>query len=282
MKNATLYEKKAKKLLSNLPKVKTPAPPQDPFACLIQSILEADVPRKAAAAVLATLQKEFVDYNEIRVAPIKDLADCMGRDFVGARDKAESIVKSLNGIFDRNSTFSMAYMDKMPKRDLRRHLGELGLGHYASAMVLLQMFGGHAIPVDRSLQWCLEADDFVNPGSDIPDIQGFLERIIAQKDDFAAHDFFRDYVDKNSKMLAKRRKEEAAAPSAPPPVDVDEMDDLDLPMPELPQVAAPKPVPAKQPAGKLPAPKQPVAKAPPAKPARVEVSKTSAKHKKRK
>ncbi|MFB3890851.1 MAG: hypothetical protein ACE15C_02380 [Phycisphaerae bacterium] len=216
MKNATSYEKKIRKLLSGMGKGPADEPPTgvDAFTFMLQAILESDAPRKEAQRAIQAFQREFVDYNELRVAPTKDIVDVIGRDFPGVREKAEAIVKALNTIFDRSSRLSMEYMHKMPKRELRKHLLEMGMTPYSAALVTMGVFSGHAVPVDKSLVIALKANGYVHPSSDLDDIQGFLERIVAQKDGPAAHELFRDFVEKNAKVVAKRLKEEAAAAAA--------------------------------------------------------------------
>lgn len=213
MKNGTQYEKKLRKFLGSLPRKSSGKKPEGlaAFTFLLQAILEAEAQRKAAENVLDAFEKEFVDYNELRVAPVKDILDCTGRDFPAGREKAESILKALNAIFDRSGALSMDYMNKMPKRDLRRHLQESGLSLYASAAVVQTLFDGHAIPVDYALSDLLEMEKMVHPGSSLEDVQGFLERVIPQKDAAAAHLFFRDQVEKNYKVLSKKRRETFAA-----------------------------------------------------------------------
>ncbi len=206
MKNATKYQKKIKKFLSGLRKSVTPPPvDQDPFAVMVKAILAADAPKQAAKA-FDTLEKEYVDLNELRVSPVKEIADTLGRDFPHARRKAEEITSVMNAIFTSRNNLKLDYVEKMPKRDLRRHLHELGLTPFAAAVMMMQIFGGHAIPVDQGLVDCLEMDEYIDPGSTIEDVQAFLERIILQKQAHAAHEFFREYVAKNDKMLTKKRK----------------------------------------------------------------------------
>ena len=213
MKNATAYEKKIRKFISGAAKVK-PSVPENPFQFIVEAILQADSSRKTAKQIVQAINEEFVDYNELRVAPVKDITDCMGRDFLFAREKAESIIKALNGIFDHSSSLSLAHLEKMPKRDLRKHLGELGLSPYAASLVLMVLFGGHAAAVDRSLVILLEQDGYISPGSELDDVQGFLERIVSQKDNLSVHEFFRDYVEKNLKSIAKKLKQQAVLAEA--------------------------------------------------------------------
>jgi endonuclease III len=214
MKNATAYEKKVRKLLAGLGKGPVPSPNENPIRTVIEAVLSEDTPRKEALAALETLESELVDYNELRVAPVKDISDSLGRHYPYAREKAEMLVKALNRIFDKTGSMSMEYMKDFTKRDLRRHLQEIGLSHYAAAYVVLFGFGGHAVAVDRSLAWVLEHEELVHPGSEIQDIQAFLERIIPQKDAAGLHEAIRKHVEKSAKALQKHRAEEAAAVAA--------------------------------------------------------------------
>jgi endonuclease III len=214
MKNATKYQKNIKKFLSGIDKsAAIPPADVDPIRAMIDAILAADAPRQSAKA-LETLEKEFVDFNELRVAPVKDIVDTLGRDFPDARRKAEEATTVLNAIFNRRNNLVLDYVEKMSKRDVRRHLGELGLSPYAAGVMMLQVFGGHAVPVDQGLVDCLEADGHIEPGSSVEEVQAFLERIILQKQAWSTHEFFRDYVAKNAKMLAKKRKSDTAKAEA--------------------------------------------------------------------
>lgn len=217
MKNATVYEKKVKKLLGKLPKrAALSVPTDDPLAVIVMAVLQADTTRDSAKAVFDEIQKEFVDFNDLRVAPVKDISDCMDRDFPLSRQKADSIARSLDTIFDKTGSFSMEHLHKMPKRELRKYLQDIGLDHYAAALVLMTIFGGHAIPVDENLVYVLKAEDYLPADATIDEVQGFLERIIPQKEGPAAHEFFRDYVEKNAKLVAQKHKEDAARQAAAP------------------------------------------------------------------
>lgn len=209
MKNAKEYEKKIKKLLGEAAKNRPAAvSTEDVTRLMLESILMADATRKQAESACNAMVKEFVDYNEMRVAPIKEIAECAGKGFPFGREKAEAIIASLNNVFDRNGSFGLDFLAGISKRDLRRHMVELGMSPYAAARVALYLFETHAVPVDHSLCIVLESEGLVHPGSDVSDVQGFLERIVAQKDDQAVHDFLAKYVEKNSKLVSKRFKAE--------------------------------------------------------------------------
>lgn len=212
MKNARLYERKIKKLLTGMSRPKPPeVAPADRIPRLLTAILEENATAEDAEKALAALRQEYVDFNELRVSPSKEMVERIGREYPQARGKAMTIVTVLNAIFDKTSTLTMDYMDQMAKRDLRRHLQEIGLSPFASALIVLTAFAGHAVPVDRDLVETLRMNELAHEESDIPDVQGFLERIVAQKDAWAAHDFLRKYIQKNYKALTVKRKAEAKA-----------------------------------------------------------------------
>jgi len=213
MKHATKYQKKIRKLMSGMKKVRPPEPPtgDEAVALLIESILQSDATNAQAREAFEAIEREFVDFNELRASPPKDIADCVKKDLPHRRRKAEIIRIVLNNIFQRTYNVSIDYMAKMTKRDLRRHLRELGLDAYAAGRVVMLVFGGHAVPVDESLVEVLRMKDCVHPDSDLDDVQGFLERIIQQKDDVSAHEFFRELVRKSSRALARKRQAEAKA-----------------------------------------------------------------------
>lgn len=223
MKNSTLYQKNIKKLLSGVSK-KRIAPPEvdDLVRLLIEAVLSPDTSRKLVQQGVEAMSREFVDFNELRVSPPKEIVDRMGRNVPHAREKADTLVRVLNAVFDRTSTMTMDYMKEMSKKDLRRHLAEIGLSPYSAAHVLLLGFASHAVAVDVSLLDALKMGEFVAPNCDIEEATGFLERFIAQKEALATHEFFRTYIEHNAKAIAKWRKANPdlasqEAPILPPP-----------------------------------------------------------------
>ncbi len=210
MKNAKTYEVKVKKLLAGIKTVASPSISADQhLRTLIYSILLADNSPKRTDKAIAALEKEFVDFNELRVSQSKEVAECVGKDFLGIRTKAETIYTVLNGLFNQVSDIKMDHIGELGKRDIRRHLRELGCPPFAEALVSMTCYGIHAIPVDDSLRDLLEINEQIHPGSDILDTQAFLERVIPQKKGLAAHEFFREYIAENFAVLQKKRKADA-------------------------------------------------------------------------
>jgi endonuclease III len=236
MKNAGQYEKLVRKLLGSMPKAKAPqaAPDEELVPILILSVLTAEAPRKLAQKALEAFQTEFVDYNELRVSPAKEIGDRMGKNFPLAREKGETLARVLNAVFDKTSSMTMEYMKDMSKKDLRRHLAEVGLSPYSVAYVMLTGFGAHAVPLDMTLLDVLKMKEVVHPNCEIEDAQGFLERAIGAKDAPAAHEFFRNLIEKETKALAAWRKANPELLTKPPEI---------LPPPKFKMIAKSQPLP---------------------------------------
>ena len=206
MKNAKTYEKKVRKLLGGMDK-SAAIEEVDRVTLLVLAVLEEDSTPDQAAKALEAMNREFVDFNEARVSPHKEIAETVAPYVPDPREKADRLTAALNAIFERQYAISMDYMEEMTKRDLRRHLGEIGLTPYASARVVLA-FDGHAVPVDESLVASLDMEDCIHTESEIGDVQDFLERIVPQKNAIAAHLFFRKFVKQHSKQLEAKRSVE--------------------------------------------------------------------------
>jgi endonuclease III len=207
MKNAKEYEKKVKKLLGKLPKAKGAETFENPIERLVFAILEADASSGQARKAMKALEEEYVDLNELRVSPTKEITEAIGRDYPFARDRADTILHVLGSVYERNFAMNLDALADLPKRQLRRYLTELGLDPYAEGVLASQAFGAHAIPVDQSLVDCLKIEELIHPDSDVADVQGFLERIISQKDGLAAHQCFRKFVADHSSALSKIQQE---------------------------------------------------------------------------
>lgn len=209
MKDATKYEKKLKKLLTGLSSMRVPRDADDdPVRILVVAVMEANATTKLVQKAMDVFERQFVDFNELRVAQPREIVEMLGKSYPHAREKAIELTAALNGIFQRANDLSMAYMGSMAKRDLRRHLGEIGLSAYAAARVVTLCFDGHGIAADRDLVETLQMDGYAAPDADLDDVQGFLERVVPQKHALAAHQLFRRFVAKRAEALAKKRKAE--------------------------------------------------------------------------
>jgi len=212
MKNSARYARKVKKLLSG---ARAPGPEErpEPIRLLVRAVLAEDATARQAEAAMAAVAEEFLDFNELRIAPIKDVVECLGRDYPQARRKADMLNSALRGVFEQSNALSLDFLGQETKREVRRFLRErLGLSLYAESVLTLRAFEGHAIPVDALLLEALKMGGYIDAGSDLPDLQGFLERITPAKDDLAAHEALRRYADRTAPKVFREwaRREKAA------------------------------------------------------------------------
>jgi endonuclease-3 len=103
-----------------------------------------------ADAGYARLRKVFVDWNEVRVSTVQEVADVL-RPLSGSGTRAKRIIGLLQEVFEDRYTFDLGDLGKKGLRDaarqLRRYKG--GVNDYVVAWVLQRLLGGHAIPLDE-------------------------------------------------------------------------------------------------------------------------------------
>ena len=208
MKNAKTYEKKTKKILGAFSK-KTPNVVDDmdqAVFILIEAVLLENSTMAKARKALEAIGEEYVDINELRVSPAKEISDCIGKEYPKMSVKAHALANVLREIFYRTSRISLDYIAEMPKRDRARHLKELGLSGFAVSMIMLEVFAMREVPVDQDLADCLEMHGCVHPGSTLEQVASFMGNLAPAKNCFGMHLACRNYVEKSAKALAKWRK----------------------------------------------------------------------------
>lgn len=186
MKHGSEYAKQIKrlhrKMLRQSGKPEVPAP-TDPIEQLILGILASCTSDQKAAAVYRRLREQTVDLNELRVTPAMELAELIGPAMPLAREKAQRIVDSLNAIRRRQDKLDLSFLQQRGRREAREYLESLeGVDKSAAASVVLFSLGGHAIPVDDLIVYVLRQEAAVDPGANLAEVQGFLERTISAAD----------------------------------------------------------------------------------------------------
>jgi endonuclease III len=210
------YDAKLKKLLSAGKKSSRSAAGasgDEAVEILIQSVLEENATTARAQEAVERFRKEYLDYNELRVSPPKEMVERMGKDFPGSRDKAVNLYESLNRIFDQTCQMTLDYIPEKHGKNIRRHLRNMGLSHYAASAVALKVFDEFAIPVDQALVDTLEMDQAAEPGSSIEDVQARIEKLVTARNALAAHELLRAYAEKNAqaRLEWREQREQAAA-----------------------------------------------------------------------
>jgi len=177
---------------------------------LVLSVLRHDTDARGAWAGLETLREEFVDFNEMRVAPLKDLHDVLPADLPGRRQKAGRAVEALGKLYDHGNVLDLRHAEGMAKRELRNFLREtLGMDSYGEAYLLIHVFDMAAVPVDTRLLTKLKSDSVVGEEATVDDARALLERGVTVKNARMRFELLAQYA------AEPIRKKAGKAPKAP-------------------------------------------------------------------
>ncbi len=131
-----------------------PAPPgSDPLTHhAVFGLLLWESSSQQAATALKRIMSVVVDYNELRVSRVDDIATWLGDKFPLASNRALRIRAMLSDIYTRQQTVQLSPMLLGSKKDPAHSLQALnGITPFAVARVISLGLGRKAIPVDRRL-----------------------------------------------------------------------------------------------------------------------------------
>lgn len=178
-----------------------PVSPRPLLEELIFAICREGSTTDDADAAFARLRKTFVDWNEIRVSTVQEVADVL-RPLPQAGPRAGWIIGVLQAIFELNYAFDLGDMEKkglkhaakqisryfnakdLDAKGLKQAAKQISrfkqVNDFAVAWVVQRSLGGHAIPLDsptvRVLQR-LGVVDEVDP-DDLESLRGGIEHMI--------------------------------------------------------------------------------------------------------
>lgn len=144
---------------------------------LVFSLLAADCSPDRAAAPCRALHDAVVDYNELRVCLVEEIAESIGSRYPASADRAARIRAALNDIYRRHHAVTIDHLLAMNKREARAYLDALdGVTVYAAARVALLELDCHAMPVDERIRALLLAESALPPDLDADAASAWLER----------------------------------------------------------------------------------------------------------
>src|SRR3954453_8563041 len=190
MKNATKYADRLRSLLRHLVKHHKPAPKHsaEPLKALVRAAMSYDVPDSKADDAVKSIEKEFVDLNELRVATDLEIQELLGVRYPDIERRVAMITGALNNIFEREHTLNLERLKTISRRDARQFLRELPEIHpFVEGYVMLYGFDGHAFPIDDEFLEYLHDQEIVEDGATLDDAQRFLEHQLKAEE---CHDLF--------------------------------------------------------------------------------------------
>lgn len=186
MKEGTRYADRLKKAFARIKggaSGKEIPEPLDPIEALALGILGSDHGQERAARLVNKIKAVVVDWNEIRVSNVHEVAELIGDTGPESLRRCQNLLDALNAIYDRENKVSLERLKTLGRREARQYLESLkGVDEYAVAYVVLWSLGGHAIPVWNNLLGTLREAQLVHPEATRAEIQAFLERNVPAAD----------------------------------------------------------------------------------------------------
>jgi endonuclease-3 len=146
------------------------------FAACRESVTHADADRAYSA-----LRKNFIDWNEVRVSTVQEVADVL-RPLPQPGSRAKRIIALLQAVFEERYSYDLSDVLKKGLKDTARKLRfyKEGVNDFAVAWVIQRTLGGHAVPLDAPTLRVLQRLGIVEPGDpeSLETIRGSLEHVI--------------------------------------------------------------------------------------------------------
>lgn len=208
MKNATPCAKKLKSLLNRLGKEEAPEaePVMDPVLRLVHAFLLWNATGKQAEKAFERLVGGIVDANDLRVHTQDEIVETLGARYPIGVERAARMLDVLQEIYDRERDTTLERLHGLGKKEIREYLKTLpGMVPYAEACVSLLSFDAHAVPVDEKLMEMLVAEGVIDPGADLAETIGFLERTIRAEEAAGAHRLLQRWADAKAGRLTDKQ-----------------------------------------------------------------------------
>lgn len=212
MKDSKQYSRRIKKLYRSL-KRGHPSVQQttydEPAEAVVNSVICENITAAAAQPAIKKCAEYFVDFNDLRVAPVEEIVEVLGEDAPATRDIASALTRILAAIFDKYNAASLKALKKIGKRPAKQALAELdGTTPFVVNYCMLTSLQGHAIPLTKTMIEYLKSNELVDPEADEQQIEGFLTRQISAKNDYEFYALLRRESESamaKSKKRAKRK-----------------------------------------------------------------------------
>ena len=211
MKNSKEYAQRLHKLYRELkrvhPKIERPTY-EDPAEALIWGIISERLSEAATSRALREIRTSFVDWNDLRVARVEEIAEALGSNAPAGRDAAMSLTAALRAIFDEHHKISLAILKKLGKRPAREGLEKIrGVSRFVINYCMLTSMEAHAVPLTQNMIEYLRRHGAISVDADEEDIEGFLTRQIAAKDAYECYALLRR--ESESPKLGKKPRQAA-------------------------------------------------------------------------
>jgi endonuclease-3 len=191
MKDSREYSKKIQKLYRELKR--QPARQADlqfdePVDALVYAVVSENLTEAQAQSAIKKFKDYFIDWNDLRVASVDEIAEVLGRDNPAARNIATTLVTLLKAVFEKYNMLSLQALKKLGKRPAKLVLEKMaGITPFIVDYCMLTSLQGHAIPLTPRTMEYLKTSGLIHAEASYEETEGFMARLIATKN---AYEFY--------------------------------------------------------------------------------------------
>jgi endonuclease III len=214
MKNSKEYAQRLQRLYRGLKRAQPPIEKvtyEDPIEAAIYGIISEHRSDSAAQRAIKRLRETFVDWNDLRVSRIEEVAEILQNDAATDRAVAAALVSVLRTVFDEHHVMSLMALKKQGKRPAKQILDDLqGVSPFVVDYCMLTALEGHAVPLTAGMTRYLKDNGIVDTEASEQEVEGFLTRHIAAKDAYEFYGLLRRESE-SPKGVKKKTRSKAAA-----------------------------------------------------------------------
>jgi len=146
---------------------------------VIYGVCHEGATRGDAEQAMSRFREQFFDWNEVRVSSIEEIQDVLTGP-PDAEQRANRLRRFLRQLFEKKYGFDLDSLTKKSLKDSIKDLSDYEAmeSDYVLATVIQQALGGHAMPVDASIQRGLVRLEVVDESADVHSIRSLLERAV--------------------------------------------------------------------------------------------------------
>jgi endonuclease III len=131
---------------------------------VVYAICREGATQEDTDAAYARLRKQFLDWNEIRVSTVQEVADIL-KPLPDTGTRARRIIGLLQKVFEEEYSFSLEDLGKKGLKQAAKQLSRYKeeVDDFIVAWVVQRALGGHAMPLDTPTMRVLERLHVIQP-----------------------------------------------------------------------------------------------------------------------
>lgn len=146
---------------------------------LVFSMLLWESTIENAVKMMAKIQSQFVDFNELRVCFPHEIDAMLGSRYQRAEERSVRLIQSLHAVFNAYQSMTLEPLRELGKREAREALVAMdSLPRFVVSRVLLLGLEAHALPMDAKIARALHKAELIKSSKNPDDLAARFERSI--------------------------------------------------------------------------------------------------------